>query len=371
MGLFSFIKGQLIEVIEWLDESGDTLIWKFPDSDKEIKSGAQLVVRESQAAIFMNEGQMGDIYGPGRHELVTRNMPLLTTLKSWKYGFDSPFKCDIYYVNTKQFINQKWGTRQPIMVSDPDFPLVQLRAFGTFNFKIADPAKFFRTFAGTRSSISADEVTEALRSAVVTEFSSALKKSGKTLVEINMRANELGDELLPIIKGDFEEQGLEITKFFVENVSLPPEIQAELTQQDMDFRRRKREGAINNQNELENLMGKAQISQQIGDMNKFMQFQMGSGMNPQGGPQPGQGGDANNMMANMMQMGMGMNMANQMMGNMNQQQQQQTPQQQAPAPQQSKEEVMASLKQLGELRDAGILTPEEFEAKKKDLLSRL
>jgi membrane protease subunit (stomatin/prohibitin family) len=373
MGLLNFIRGQFIDVIDWAEQGDDQLLWKFPRQDNEIKMGAQLTVREGQVAIFLNEGKMADVFQPGRHELTTRNMPILTSLKSWKYGFDSPFKADVYFINTKQFRNMKWGTRNPVMVSDPDFSLVPLRAFGTFNFKVKDAGVFFKEFAVNQPSLETEELVEAFRSLVVTEFSNALKQSGSTLQEINMRANELGNHLLPIIKPDFDAIGIEVTSFLVENVSLPEEIQKELTAQDMAYRRAKREGGLKNELEMQNLMARASMSQQVGDVNKFMQFQAASGMNqPGGSPAAGMGGD----MAEMMKMMMGMNMAQNMMQNLQQMQQPATAQPAAGADAPSSDDaarakIMETLKQLGELKAAGVLTDAEFETKKAELLAKL
>jgi membrane protease subunit (stomatin/prohibitin family) len=358
MSIFNFIKGQFIDVIEWVDETRDTLVWKYPDQDREIKMGAQLTVRESQVAIFVNEGKMADVYQPGRYELVTRNMPILTSLKSWKHGFNSPFKVDVYFVSTRQFSNMRWGTRQPIMVSDPEFPLVQLRAFGTFNFRVTDAAKFFREFAGTDPHVTTDEILEHFRSKVVTEFSAALKKSGKSLVEINFKAQELGAELLPILQPDFNEVGLQLTQFNVESISLPEEIQKALTEQDLETRRIRKTMGATNEMEMQKMMGQANISQQVQDMDKFLKFQAGLGM------EKGGEGGGNDMMKTMLQM----QMAQQMMQNLN------TPPANNPtaaSQAQTKEQILATLKELGELKAAGILTEEEFNAKKQELLSRL
>lgn len=359
MGLWSKITGQFIDVIEWVDDSRDTLVWKYPDEDKEIKMGAQLTVRESQAAVFVNEGRIADVFPAGRYELTTRNMPILTTLKSWKFGFDSPFKCDVYFVNLRQFANMKWGTKQPIMVNDPEFMLVPLRAFGTFSFQIGDPAKFFKEFAGTDSHVTTDELLEQFRSSVVTDFSNALKKSGKTLVEINARAQELGAELLPILSPEFEGQGLKLLKFNVESVSLPEEIQKQLTEQDLEIRKTRRGGTAENEVELQRMMNQATLSQNIPDMQKFMQFQAGMGM------QNGGDGSSNDVAKTMLQM--------QMMQQMMNQQNQAAAPANAPganaAP--SREQIMATLKELGELKAAGIINEEEFNEKKKELLARL
>ncbi|MFN7707293.1 MAG: SPFH domain-containing protein [Sphingobacteriia bacterium] len=358
MGLFSWAKGQFIEVIEWVQTDRDTVVWKFPDADKEIKNGAQLTVREGQAALFVSEGQAADVFAAGRHELVSRNIPLLTSLKSWKYGFESPFKSDVYFFNMGQIRNMKWGTKSPILVNDPAFRFpIQLRAFGTFDFRITDPKLFFQEIAKTDPHVTSDDILEDFRSSVVTRFSSALKKSGKSLGEINANAHDIGADLLQTLTQDFQGAGLTLTAFHVENVSLPPEVQQRLNE--MDFK--KMEAMDQNEVELSNLMGKANISQNVQDVQKYMQFQAGSSMNPaQNNPQAGEGGSSN--AGYMMQMAMGMNMSNKMMNA------QQKPQAAEPMTQ---EKIMETLKQLGELKAAGILSEAEFEAKKKDLLSRL
>jgi len=364
MGIWSKITGQFIDVIEWVDDTRDTLIWKFPDEDKEIKNGAQLTVRESQAAIFINEGQLGDIFTPGRHELVTRNMPITTTLKSWKFGFDSPFKVDIYFVSTRLFTNMKWGTKQPIMVSDPEFSMVQLRAFGTFNFQITDPGKFFRQIAGTGSLFTTDELLESLRSTVVTEFTNALKKSGKSIAEINSRSGELGNDLLPILQPEFEAMGLKMLRLNVESISLPDEIMAELNRQDLEFRQKKRTGSLDIELEMQKLMQQASVSQNIGDMQKFLQMQAAIGM---GKDNPGGGGsDMSEMMKAMMSMNMMKDVLN---NNQAPSTSNTTTTQNASHP--TKEQVMQMLKDLGELKSSGILTEDEFNAKKTELLAKL
>jgi len=152
MGIFNIIKGEFIDVIEWVDDTTDTLVFKFPDEDKAVKNGAQLTVRESQVAVLVNEGIIADVYGPGRHELTTSNMPILTKLKSWKYGFESPFKVDIFFVGTKQFVNEKWGTSNPVPMRDQDFGLVRIRAFGIFAFKVDDAGTFLKEVFGTCAS---------------------------------------------------------------------------------------------------------------------------------------------------------------------------------------------------------------------------
>src|SRR5216684_867892 len=221
MGLMDFIKSQLIEIIEWTDESRDTLSYRFPDEDKEIKKGAQLVVRESQVAQFVYLGQFGDTFGPGKHPLTTDNIPVLTTLKGWKYGFESPFKADVYYVVTRIFTGNKWGTSNPVMMRDADFGIVRLRAFGTYDFRIVDVPRFLKEVAGTDVHFRLDEFTDAMRSRLVSVFSEALAESKVPALDIATRYTELGQALLPLINPVINAKyGLEMASFIIENVSV-------------------------------------------------------------------------------------------------------------------------------------------------------
>ena len=199
MGLMDFIKGELIEIIEWTDDSRDTLSYRFPDDDKEIKRGAQLIVRESQAAQFVYLGQYGDRFGPGKHTLTTDNIPILTTLKGWKYGFESPFKADVYFVTTRLFTGNKWGTSNPVMMRDQDFGIVRLRAFGTYDFRVTDVPRFLKEVAGTDNHFRLDEFADVMRSRIVSVFSDALATSKVPALDIASRYGELGDALLPLI----------------------------------------------------------------------------------------------------------------------------------------------------------------------------
>ncbi len=227
MGLMDFIKGQLIEIIEWTDDSRDTLSYRYPDEDKEIKRGAQLIVRESQAVQFVYLGQFGDKFDPGKYTLTTDNIPILTRLKGWKYGFESPFKADVYYVITRVFTGNKWGTSNPVMMHDADFGIVRLRAFGTYDFRIVDPPRFLKEVAGTDQHFRLDEFADAMRSRVVSVFSDALASSKVPALDVAARYTELGDALLPMINPVLKEKyGLEMTSFILENVSVPPEVEA-------------------------------------------------------------------------------------------------------------------------------------------------
>jgi len=227
MGLMDFIRGELIEIIEWTDDSRDTLSYRFPDEDKEIKKGAQLVVRESQVAQFVYLGQFGDTFGPGKHTLTTDNIPVLTTLKGWKYGFESPFKADVYYVVTRIFTGNKWGTSNPVMMRDADFGIVRLRAFGTYDFRIVEPQRFLKEVAGTDQHFRLDEFADTMRSRLVSVFSEALAGSKVPALEVATRYTELGDALLPLINPVLRAKyGLEMPSFVLENVSVPPEVEA-------------------------------------------------------------------------------------------------------------------------------------------------
>jgi excisionase family DNA binding protein len=226
MGLTDFIKSQFIEIIEWTDDSRDTLSFRFPDEDKEIKNGAQLIVRESQAVQFVYLGQYGDLFGPGKHSLTTDNIPILSRLKGWKYGFQSPFKADVYYVITRLFTGNKWGTSNPVMMRDQDFGIVRVRAFGTYDFKIVEPAKFLKEVAGTDNHFRLDEFADVMRSRLVSVFSEALATSKVPVLDVATRYSELGEALLPvlnpILKGKY---GIEAASFVIENVSVPPEVE--------------------------------------------------------------------------------------------------------------------------------------------------
>src|SRR5574339_957624 len=258
MGLMDFIKGELIDVIEWTDDSRDTLSYRFPDEDKAIKNGAQLIVRESQVVQFVYVGEFGDTFGPGRHTLTTENIPVLTKLKSWKYGFNSPFKADVYFVNTRLFTGNKWGTANPIMMRDDDLGIVRVRAFGTFDFRIIDPKLFLKEVAGSDHNFRLDEFADTMRSRIVSVFADALASAHVPVFDVASRYTELGDALLPIINpilGD--KYGLAMTSFILENVSVPPEV--------------------------EQAVDKRSSMAAVGNLNDYVKFQMAQGMEKGGG----------------------------------------------------------------------------------------
>ncbi|MBI3519393.1 MAG: SPFH domain-containing protein [Bacteroidetes bacterium] len=228
MGLWDKLKGEFIDIIDWTDSSNDTIIYKFPRFQNEIKMGAQLTVRESQVAVFMNEGKIADVFQPGMYTLSTQNMPILSTLKGWKFGFNSPFKADVFFVSTKQFTNQKWGTKNPIMLRDAEFGPVRLRAFGSYAFKVADAALFLKEIAGTDSEFTVDEVNEQLRNIAVSRGMDAMAESKIPVLDLSSNTDEVSKLITDKIKPEFAEIGLNLTKFLIENISLPPEVEAAL-----------------------------------------------------------------------------------------------------------------------------------------------
>lgn len=217
---------QFIEVIEWLDESKDTLLYRFPVAGQEIKNGAQLIVRESQAAVFVFEGQIGDVFMPGRYTVDGGNTPILSKLGAWKYGFNSPIKSEVYFVNTKQFTDMKWGTSNPVMLRDADFGIVRLRAFGAYSLRVADPGEFIKEVAGTNAHFQTEDIDGQLKRAIVTEFSDALGELKIPALDLAAQYKEVGESIREKINEDFAGYGLVVTKFYIENISLPPEVEA-------------------------------------------------------------------------------------------------------------------------------------------------
>src|SRR5437867_12312179 len=251
--MLDFISKQFIDIIEWTDDSRDTLSYRFPDEDKEIKHGAQLIVRESQIAQFIYLGQFGDTFGAGKYELTTDNIPVLTDLRGWKYGLESAFKADVYYVVTRVFTGNKWGTANPVMMRDQDFGIVRLRAYGIYDFRIIEPRLFLREVAGTDDHFRLDEFNDTMRSRIVSVFSEALATSKVPALDIATRYSELGEALLPLINPVLKEKyGLEMGSFILENVSVPPEVEAAID---------KRAGMA-----------------AVGNLNDFVKYQMAQGL---------------------------------------------------------------------------------------------
>src|SRR5258705_1318690 len=219
-------RSQFIEVIEWLDDSSHSLLYKFPVQDQEIKNGAQLIVRESETAVFVVEGQIADLFPPGRYTVDGGNTPILTKLGAWKYGFNSPFKAEVYFVNTKQFTDLKWGTSNPVMMRDTDFGMVRLRAFGIYSIRVTDPRAFIKEIAGTTAHFVTEDIEGQLKRRLVSGISDGLTESKIAALDLASNYDELGKFTRSKLADDFNEFGLDLTKFVVENISLPAEVEA-------------------------------------------------------------------------------------------------------------------------------------------------
>ncbi len=228
MGLFDWIFGQFIDVIEWTDNSQDTMLWRFNRHNNEIKYGAKLTVRETQIAVFVNEGEIADILTPGIYELETNNLPVLTSLKHWDHAFNSPFKAEIYFLNTKRFTNLKWGTKNPIMVRDFEFDMVRLRAFGTYEIRIKEPEVFIKEIVGTDGHFTIDEIDDQLTNLILTKFATLMGQDNTAVLDMAANYERFGEYLTKNIEPFFEEYGLELTRILVENISLPQEVEKAL-----------------------------------------------------------------------------------------------------------------------------------------------
>lgn len=259
---------QFIEVIEWLDNSSDTMLYRFPVRDQEIKNGAQLIVRESQAAVFVHEGQIADVFGPGRYTVEGGNTPVLSKLGAWKHGFNSPTKSEVYFANTKQFTDLKWGTSNPVMMRDSDFGMVRLRAFGIYSMRVADPREFIKQIAGTNAQFVTEDIEGQLRRTMVSGFSDALGESKIAALDLASNYDELSKFSKQKLQEEFKSLGLELTKFVVENISLPQDVEA--------------------------AMDKRTSMGVLGDMGRYTQFEAAQAMrdaaqNPSGGAGLGAG----------------------------------------------------------------------------------
>lgn len=281
MGLFDKLRGELVDIIEWIDDSRHTIAWRFPRFHNQIKNGAQLIVRPGQTAVFVHRGEIADVFEPGHYELKTDNLPILSTIMGWKHGFDSPFKAEVYFISTRQITDLKWGTPNPIMLRDPDFGPIRLRAFGTYTLKGIDAKALLRELIGTDGHLDADEVTELMRSIINTAFADMLGESQVAALDLAARYREMSEDLRKIVCERIDDEyGLEVPQLFIVNISLP-----EAVEKAMDTR---------------SSMGV------IGDMGQFQQYQMGQAM-LSAAENPAGGGAAEGM-----GLGMGFAMANQM-----------------------------------------------------------
>jgi membrane protease subunit (stomatin/prohibitin family) len=287
VGLFDKIRAELIDIVEWIDDSRHTLVWRFPRYQNEIKNGAQLIVRPGQMAVFVSQGQLADVFQPGQYELTTANLPILSTLKGWKYGFNSPFKAEVYFVSTRPVTDLKWGVPNPIMLRDPEFGPIRIRAFGTYTLKAVDPKALLREIVGTNGEVSTDEVTELMRSIIVEAFSDILGKAQVAALDLASKYREFADNLrLQVVERIDDEYGLDCPQLFIVNISLPEEV----------------EKALDTRSKMS----------MIGDLDRFQKFQMGEAIpsfaaNEAGGAAAeGLGLGIGLAMANRMVPGMGM-----------------------------------------------------------------
>lgn len=290
MGIFdaitNLVKGELIDVIEWSDNSSNTMVHKYNMGGKEIMMGAQLTVRESQAAIFVNEGEIADVFGPGRYELSTSNMPVMTKLQSWKFGFNSPFKAEVYFVNTKQFLDRKWGTSNPVMMRDTEFGMIRLRAFGVYAFRVSDPAVFLKEVFGTKAITTVEDVEGQLKRTLVSGLSDAIAESKIPALDLAANYDELSAFALNAINPKIAPLGMALTSFVVENISLPEEV--------------------------EKTMDRRTSMGVLGDLNRYTQYQAAEAMreaanNPGGTAGAGMGMGAGMAMGQMFAQAMNMN----------------------------------------------------------------
>lgn len=345
MGLVDFIKKQFIDVIEWTESTDGVLVWRYPFADREIQNGATLVVRESQMALFVNEGQIADLFGPGTHKLTTQTLPLLTNLKNWDKLFDSPFKSDVYYFSTRQQLDLRWGTSQPITLRDKDFGAVRLRAFGNYAVRMADPKRFHTEVSGTRETYTVADLDGQLRGLLLQHISDAVAQSGIPFLDLAANQIEFAKALSEAVAPSFEALGLKVEGLTIQNVSLPEELQKILDQK----------------------IGMGMVGQNMG---QFMQYQTAQAL-PAIAAASGQGGGG--VAGDAAGLGAGLALG-QVMAQSIQQGLQGTVAATGAAPAVpglQPDEIMATLEKLADLKAKGILTEDEFSAKKAELLKKL
>ena len=279
MGLFDRLRGELVDIIEWVDDDRHTLVWRFPRYRNEIKNGARLIVRPGQVAVFVSNGRLADIFDPGLYELTTDNLPLLSTLQGWKHGFESPFKSEVYFVSTRQIGELKWGTPNPIMLRDADFGPLRLRAFGTYTLRAADPEILLKELVGTDAVVDTGEITELMRGIIVSAFADLVGESDIAALDLAANYRELGDDLARLVNERIDDEfGLEVPQLFIVNVSLPESVEKAL--------------------DARSSMGV------LGDLGRYQQFQLGNALGQPGGPGGGVGEGIG--------LGLGFQMANQL-----------------------------------------------------------
>jgi len=348
MALMDFVKKQFIDIIEWTEDRDGVLAWRFPMEDREIQNGASLTVRESQVAVFVNEGTFADVFGPGRYTLTTATLPVLTYLRNWDKLFQSPFKSDVYFFSTRQQIDQRWGTSQPVTIRDADFGAVRLRAFGNYSYRIADPKTFYSQISGTRDTYTVAELDGQLRGLMLQHISDAVASSGVAFIDLAANLVEFAKALQEAVAPAFEKLGLKLEIVTMQNVSLPEELQKILDQR----------------------IGMGMVGQ---DMGRFMQYQTGQAI-PTLAAGAGSG-DGGGLVGSAVGLGAGVALGQVMASQLGQGLHPAAPGAPAAAAAASggvkPEEVMATIEKLAELKGKGILTAEEFEAKKVELLKKL
>ena len=352
MALMDFIKKQFIDIIQWTESGDGTLAWRFPMADMEIQNGGSLTVRESQVALFVNEGKVADVFGPGMYKLTTQTLPVLTYLKNWDKLFESPFKSDVYFFSTRQQIDQKWGTPQPITIRDKDFGAVRVRAFGNYSYRIADPKLFYNEISGTRDIYGVSDLDGQLRGIVLQNISNAIASSGVPFLDL--AANQIGfaQALAVQLVPEFQKIGIKLENITVQNVSLPEELQKILDQK----------------------IGMGMVGN---DMGKFMQYQTAQAIPKFAEGSASGGGIAGDAMGLGAGVALGQVMAQNLAQGLNPNNNTAAAASIAAAAAQpsvavvSAADVMTTLEKLGELKAKGILTQEEFDAKKADLLKKL
>jgi membrane protease subunit (stomatin/prohibitin family) len=346
MSLMDFITKQFIDVIEWTESGDGTLAWRFPMSGNEIQNGASLTVRESQVAIFVNEGQIADVFGPGRTTLTTQTLPVLTYLKNWDKLFESPFKSDVYFFSTRQQVDQRWGTTQPISIRDADFGAVRLRAFGNYSYRIADAKRFHTEISGTRDTYTAADLDGQLRGLMLQHISDAVASSGVAFLDLAANQVEFAKALQTATAPSFEALGLALDAVTVQSISLPEELQKILDQK----------------------IGMGMVG---GDMGKFMQYQTAQAI-PKFAEGSGSGGGG--IAGDAMGLGAGVALGQVLAQNLQQGLQggaSATAASPAAAASIAPDQVMATIEKLADLKAKGILTDDEFAAKKAELLKKL
>ena len=336
MGFFDRLVAQFIEIIEWVDDGRETMVYRFPVYAKEIKNGAKLIVREGQAAVFIREGKLADVMQPGMYTLDTKNLPILSTLLGWKYGFESPFKAEVYFVSTRQFTDLKWGTQNPIMMRDADFGVVRLRAFGSYAIKITEPGLFLKDIVGTDGLFETAEITDYLRDMLIQGFTNAVAEAKIPALDLAANYRDISANLTKAISEDFASHGLSLTRFLISNISVPQEVEAALD-------KRSQMGAV-------------------GDLNRYTQFQVANAI-PDAAKQPGgmagvgMGLGAGLAMGGQMASAVGQGLAGNSGG--------------GASGGGGGEDIVGKLSQLKKMLDGGLIEKGEYDEKKKELLSKM